>query len=93
MAENARLLNNNKRKYLWGEGDVLRTGPPTIVTGATISVGSSERFDWLRNEAFLIRLRIYEEGYEVRLPISLLNSSLSICQCPLERYLRACAGG
>ena len=35
---------------------------PEIVKGVTICVGKNETSDWLRNEAFLARLKVYEEG-------------------------------
>lgn len=35
---------------------------PEFVRGVTIWVGKNEKCDWLRNEAFLARLKVYEEG-------------------------------
>lgn len=41
----------------------LCTSPPRVLfTGAAISVGRNEQFDWSRNEAFFVRLRFNKAG-------------------------------
>lgn len=48
-----------------------KKGSPRLITGATISVGSSKCFNWLRNEAFSVSLGFNKEGTGVRPLISL----------------------